>query len=95
MLPVSTALPNEQIGFHLTVKFGSNREKHTIAYTFEITSVLHMRIHKQKKHILPSLNKALEDMQVAWYYPTHHQEINSITSQSCPQVAAHRPRIVQ
>ncbi len=49
-------------GLYLIAQLGLNMEEFDIAYTFTTKSVLYMRIHIRKKHILPALNAALEAM---------------------------------
>ncbi len=53
---------DKETGFYLIKQLGLSSGDFGIAYMFKTRSVLYMRIHKQKEHILPALNTALEEM---------------------------------
>ena len=53
---------DKETGLYLIKQLGLNVEDFKIAYVFDIKSVLYMRIHKQKKYILPAVNNSLEEM---------------------------------
>lgn len=53
---------DKETGLYLIKQLGLTIKDFDIAYVFETTSVLYIRVHKQKEHILPALNTALEEM---------------------------------